>query len=348
MGLKWRTAVFQAEDLDVLNQGQYGGRSRCTASDPVMIEELQMDLSRVTRKTLVQTNHDATACYDRIIPNLAMVASQKFGVSPNVTQACASTLEKAEYRIRTDLGLALTGYHHSSENPVYGTGQGSAFPPAVWLFLSCILFDCYEKLAEKAAYCHPDWSRLLEIGTIGFVDDNNDQTNDFLRDEDSVTLPLVLANTQHNAQSWNDLLTASGGALELSKCSYNVVHWKFAKNGSPVLVSMAKDLPPVVVQDSPLSLPQQLQLLSPYTSHKTLGHFKEPAGTQKEQFRQLKQRIDETVAYLWKIPLTRPEWWKFYYAYYLPSVTYPLLSSHFTSNQLDSVQKKALCILLAR
>ena len=183
---------------------------------------------------------------------------------------------------------------------------------------------------------------------IGFVDDNNDQTNDFLRDEDSATLPLVLANTQHNAQSWNDLLTASGGALELPKCSYHMVHWKFAKNGSPVLVSMAKDLPPVVVQDSPLSLPQQLQLLSPYISHKTLGHFKEPAGTQKEQFRQLKQRIDETVAFLWKIPLTRPESWKFYYAYYLPSVTYPLSSSHFTSIQLDSVQKKALCILLAR
>ena len=111
---------------------------------------------------------------------------------------------------------------------------------------------------------------------------------------------------------------------------------------------MAKDLPPVVVQDSPLSSPQQLQLLSPYTSHKTLGHFKEPAGTQKEQFRQLKQRIDETVAFLWKIPLTRPESWKFYFAYYLPSVTYPLSSSHFSSNQLDNVQKKALCILLAR
>ena len=68
MGLKWRNAVFQAEDMDKLNQGQYGGRTRCTASDPVLIEELQMDISRVTRKTLVQTNHDATSCYDRIIP----------------------------------------------------------------------------------------------------------------------------------------------------------------------------------------------------------------------------------------------------------------------------------------
>ena len=183
---------------------------------------------------------------------------------------------------------------------------------------------------------------------FGFVDDNNDQTNDFLKDETSDTLPLVLTQTQSNAQCWNDLLTASGGALELSKCLYHVVHWKFAKNGSPVLVSVGNDVPRVIIRDSPSSQPQQLQLLSPYTSHKTLGHFKEPVGTQKEQYRQLKQRIDETVEFLWKVPLLRTELWTFYFADYLPSVTYPLSSSHFTSSQLDCVQRKALCILLAR
>jgi hypothetical protein len=292
MGLKWRNAVFRAEEMDVLNQGQRGGRTRCSASDPVLIEELQMDISRVTRKTVVQTNHDATACYDRIIPNLAMVASQKFSVSSTVTHSCASTLEKAEYRIRTDLGLAQSGYHHSLENPVFSTGQGSALSPAIWFFISCILYDIYEKLAKTASYCTPDRSHLLEIGMIGFVDDNNDQTNRFLQDEDPTTLTLILEQTQHNAQCWNDLLTASGGALEIPKCSYHVLHWKFSKNGSPVLVSLGDSLPPVVVQDSPTSPPQQMQLLSPYTAHKTLGHFKEPAGTQKEQFRQLKIRID--------------------------------------------------------
>lgn len=349
MGLKWRNAVFQAEEVDVLNQGQYGGRSRCSASDPVLIEELQLDISRVTRKTVVQTNRDATACYDRIIPNLAMVASQKFGVPATVTQACATTLEKAEYKIRTDLGLAQTGYHHSPESPVFVTGQGSSFSPAIWFFISCILYNIYEKMAKTAAYCTPDRSHVFEIGMIGFVDDNNDQTNRFLQDEDSTTLPLVLAQTQHNAQCWNDLLTASGGALEIPKCSYHVVHWKFEKNGSPVLVELDNSLPTVFfVKDSPTSQPQYLQLLSPYTAHKTLGHFKEPAGTQKEQFRQLKQRIEDTVSFLWNVPLSRSEAWTFYTGYYLPSVTYPLTCSHFTSNQLESVQKKALCILLAQ
>jgi hypothetical protein len=186
------------------------------------------------------------------------VASQKFGVSLTVTQACTATLEKAEYRIQTDLGLSPTGYHHSPDHPIFGTGQGRAFSPAIWLFLSCILYTCYEKLKKTAAYCCPDCSHQIEIGMIGFVDDNNDQTNIFLQDEDSETLPLVLAQTQSNAQSWNDLLTASGGALDLSKCSYHVVPLKFAKNGSPVLVSMGNDAPRAFVQDPPSSQPQQL------------------------------------------------------------------------------------------
>ena len=115
-----------------------------------------------------------------------------------------------------------------------------------------------------------------------------------------------------------------------------------------MLVSIDRSIPPVFVKDSPTSQPQLLTVLSPYTAHKTLGHFKEPAGTQNEQLRQLKIRIDETVAFLWKVPLSRSESWTFYYGYFLPSVTYPLSSTHFTHDQLNRVHKKALCILLAR
>jgi hypothetical protein len=79
----------------------------------VLIEELQLEMSRITRKTLIQTNYDATSCYDRIIPNLAMMVSQKYGVHSQVTATNARTLEKEEYRIRTESGLAPKGYQHN-------------------------------------------------------------------------------------------------------------------------------------------------------------------------------------------------------------------------------------------
>jgi hypothetical protein len=80
MGLKWRSALFQAERFNLLNDGQFGSRPNRNAIEPVYIEELPFELSRLTQKTLVQTNYDATSCYDRIVPSLATVTSQTFRV----------------------------------------------------------------------------------------------------------------------------------------------------------------------------------------------------------------------------------------------------------------------------
>ncbi|KAI2493806.1 hypothetical protein MHU86_20729 [Fragilaria crotonensis] len=111
LGIKWRAALYQAEALHELSEGQYGSRAHRNAVDPVLIEELQFEKSRATRKMLVQTNYDAMSCYDRIIPNLAMLVSQKYGVSKMTTLTNAKTLENAEYRIRTEMGVSTTGIH---------------------------------------------------------------------------------------------------------------------------------------------------------------------------------------------------------------------------------------------
>ncbi len=211
LGIKWRKALYQAEALKELNEGQFGSRPRRNAVDPVFIEEMQFEISRASRKMLVQTNYDATSCYDRIIPNLAMLVSRKYGVPKLITQSNSKTLEQAEYRIRTELGVSDTGYTHSQEYPIYGTGQGSGNSPMIWCFLSSVLFDCYDDLAYSATYCNPDRSHPIELGMVGFVDDSNGQTNEFMRNETVTTLPTIYHKLRHNAQTWADLLGASGG-----------------------------------------------------------------------------------------------------------------------------------------
>jgi hypothetical protein len=85
LGIKWRMALHQAESLRELHQGQYGSWPRRNAIDPVFIEEIQLEISRASRKMLVQTNYDATSCYDRLVPNLAMLVSQNYGVPYQTT-----------------------------------------------------------------------------------------------------------------------------------------------------------------------------------------------------------------------------------------------------------------------
>ena len=318
LGEKWRQAMHQAEEMKVLNEGQFGSRPNRQAQDPVLLEELQLDLTRVSRKTLVLTNCDATSCYDRIIPSLAMLASRKFGVPKSVTLANARTLENAQYRIRTDLGLPPTGYSHTPEHPIYGTGQGSTNSPMLWLFLDSILYDCYDKDAYPATYCTPDRRHRVALGMVGFVNDSNSQTNQFEREERENTWKLILYYAQKNAQLWTTLLHASGGALELSKCSYHLLRWSFSISGAPVL-TVPDDLPDLAVRDPQTSQVHHLPMFSPFSAHKTLGHYKEPSGSQMEQTKQLRTLCADQVSFLWKSPLTRMEAWYFYKACFVPS-----------------------------
>ena len=349
LGIKWRVALYQAEAYKELNEGQFGSRPRRNAVDPVFIEELQLEISRASRKMLVQTNYDATSCYDRIIPNLAMLVSRKYGIPKLTTQSNARMLETAEYRIQTELGVSESGYTHSVEHPIYGTGQGSGNAPMIWCFLSSVLFDCYEALHYPSSYCSPDRTQQMELGIVGFVDDSNGQTNCFMQPETSATLSTMLFKLQHNAQAWADILGASGGSLELSKCSCHLLAWKFTDKGDPVLVSTRQSLRHSLAVTDPLTQEDHvLNLLSPYTAHKTLGHYKEPAGNQREQFRQLRKKSDMSTQFLWKCYLTPSEAWTYYYACYLPSIGYPLPCSSLTYAQLDRVQRTAMTIIVAR
>jgi hypothetical protein len=132
LGVKWRQAMHRAQEAKLLSEGQYGSRANRKAQDPVLLEELHFDLSRVSRKTIAQTSYDAASCYDRIPPSLAMMASRKYGMDITLTFVNSRTLEMAQYRIRTDLGLSSTGYTHTIAFPIYGTGQGSANSPIIW------------------------------------------------------------------------------------------------------------------------------------------------------------------------------------------------------------------------
>jgi hypothetical protein len=348
LGLKWRMALYQSEALKQLNEGQYGSRPRRNAIDPVMIEELQFEISRLSRRMFLQTNYDATACYDRIIPNLAMLVSRRFGVAKSATQSNGYTLLKANYHIRTELGLSDSSYSHTSDMPIYGTGQGSGNSPMIWCFLSSILYDCYELKTYPAQYCNPDWTNKCHISMIGFVDDSNGQVNSFYETENPTTLQSLVHKARKNAIEWSNLLSATGGALELSKCSYHVMYWKFSIQGAPVLSNIQSEITPLQVPDVLNDTLHTLEFLPPSVAHKTLGHYKEPVGLQKQQFRQLKEKSDRITEFLWTTPLTREEAWTYYRSCYVPAVKYPLTSSFLSQSQLKGIQTKAMAIITAR
>ena len=111
---------------------------------------------------------------------------------------------------------------------------------------------------------------------IGFVDDTSGSTNDFLLPKPA-PLHHYASFATHDAQQWNDTLQLSGGALEDSKCSYHFMYYEFTRKGRPVLKGRTFD-PAILICFNDNTIPTPLKQLSAYTSHKTLGVYKNRDG----------------------------------------------------------------------
>ena len=133
---------------------------------------------------------------------------------------------------------------------------------------------------------------------IGFVDDSNGQVNSFFEEDNLTTLRSMINKAKDNATLWSQLLQATGGALELSKCSYHVLYWKFSAQGAPVLSNIKSEIPELEVLDPISATTYTLEYLPPTMAHKTLGHYKDPSGLQKTQYRQLKLKSDSVTDFL--------------------------------------------------
>lgn len=86
-------------------------------------------------------------------------------------------LERACYRIKTQLGISDVSYSHCIDNPVFGTGQGSCSSPLIWSLNGSLYFDVFDRNCYGARYTDLAYESELQIGMAGYVDDNSCQTN---------------------------------------------------------------------------------------------------------------------------------------------------------------------------
>jgi hypothetical protein len=126
LAVKWRQLLQAADLLGLINEGLFGGPPGREAQSLTFLEELKYDLSIVTRRTLFHFDNDATSCYDRIIVLLASLINRKYGLHRKVVAVHATTLQRAQFHLRTTAGISKQSYTHSIHFPIYGSGQGTS------------------------------------------------------------------------------------------------------------------------------------------------------------------------------------------------------------------------------
>jgi hypothetical protein len=200
-----RTLVYHIEDHNGFNIGCYGNRPGLSAHEPVLVEELQNSICYLNRTNKVDNDFDATACYDRIPPNLANLTARSNGMSDNVGAVHGETLNQMSYSLRTAFGLSKQTYSNEADSRVYGTGQGSTYSPPAWGQIVSKLFDAHGKRAHGATYVSPDGAHRIFLHMLGFVDDTKNHVNDMMEPSAS-SVPRLVSKMTEDSQLWSDLL----------------------------------------------------------------------------------------------------------------------------------------------
>ncbi len=106
--------------------------------------------------------------------------------------------------------------------------------------------------------------------------------------------------------------------------------------------------PPIEIKDDQTGAPIQIPAKSVFDPHKTLGHYKAPAGKSSLQFGKLKEASDKLAKQVLSSPLTRQESMMLYSAVWLARMRYVLPQCSLSPAQLKTIESKAMMAFVAK
>ena len=289
--------IDHATTENLLDPAQYAlPGKQCIGA--VLAKVLFLDICRQMRTDCGFAETDAKACFDRVIPLLAIVTCRRIGLPSQAAIFMNLLLRQLTFKLRTAHGMSDTSYsaNDDSSNPGNGSGQGLSFSPPLWIGTSDPLLRAMRKTLPGVTFSHPGLKTLVAwLQITMFMDDATMyaqqmglSTNHFERIKNShmPTLPAILSNL---LQSFNGLLWMTGGRLCLEKCMWYWISWKRGSKDTYKL-SPVKDTPGSIRVLEELECgtygPQnfiEIPRKAPREPHRTLGVIISPDGSRKPQ-----------------------------------------------------------------
>ena len=340
--------VHRAHEFKMINTGQYGSVPGRTAIELVMLNQISNDICRTNKyNIIVRFDNDASACYDRILVPLGMMAARRCGMAENAIRIHAATLENMKYKVKTSYGISDKYYTSQPGEPLFGTGQGSGASPAVWLTLAVVLMNTLDRITrERIFFRSPDspdrHRRLIDA----FVDDTSLAFTDTF---EPMTPEAMIKKMELTAQNWEKLLYYSGGSLNLKKCAWSTLQWEW-KNGRPQLYKRqdADGDIALVTQSTGQEIKSVIKYLPPTTSTRILGIYLNSMGDFTEQLKVLQEKSDAMAHRLKSSPLSSENVMTFLRTMYTPAMMYALPAIATNEENLAPVQTSMLATALQK
>ncbi|KAL7526403.1 hypothetical protein ACHAWF_008463 [Thalassiosira exigua] len=207
-----------------LTEEQWGGRPGRTAIEPALCKMLAFEYDRIMYVTVALFANDATACFDRMVPNISALISRKSGISKSVIRARNKVMASMKHSIRTSHGKSNDTFcQEPGDVDIHGEGQGKVDVASLWSILSHTILRAHQELHEGLVLPHvADVMRLIVKNNDSFVDDTDAMaskcSSSFYLSE-----KLTVQHLEKGAQLWADLIRASGRSIAQHKCVWQML-----------------------------------------------------------------------------------------------------------------------------
>ena len=215
---------------------------------------------------------------------------------------------------------------------------------AFWGLTSSLLLACLHKWHKPTRFPSPQECVYTKQNGEAFVDD---MTLWILMMTGTLTA-LVLRMT-NMAQTWEQLLWTSGGALNLKKCYWFLVSWKWTKTGKPKMQMIAEmhGFEIRLMEGSDQTKTVKITRKEVTQGQQTLGTRLCPSGLDKMELAHRMEQGKELRKRLMKAPIneeeTRLGFWMFCQA-----IEYVLPMTCFTKAECKKIQGTYLPTFLAK
>jgi hypothetical protein len=343
--LLWgKRLVYHALSHNALTPLNFGGRPGCRVHSALLLKTLSYNYIRYTRLHAIIFNNDAKACFDRIIPSIGLMASERLGMPSTATASMLAIIKGMKFHIRIAHGISPGIFKSTLAALILGIFQGSRAAPCIWLSISCVLLHALSPHTTAfQATCPQNYqtSKHLEA----FVDD----TDLWLTSTNPSSSLTLIPSMQKVAQLWERLLFACGGALAIQKCFYYLIDWHWDHNGFPVLSSnLASPGPQLVMTSGRSTSSTTIPQVETSIGMQTLGVRLSPDESFTDEFTHRQKQALKWVCNINTAPLTREETYTAYCTMWRPSFEFPLPVTSFTKKQCNILQRIFTGLFLAK
>jgi hypothetical protein len=295
------------------------------------VKTLFYNITQQARVPAAIATVEASNCYDRIAHTMASMIFQTFGVPTMAIASMLGAIENMKFFLRTGFGDSTSFVGGGISIKTQGLCQGNGAAPAGWAVISICILRAHGKKGHGAKILCPITKLQQHLSAILYVNDMDILHINLTKDESIDDFDVTI---QDSVNSCGNLLIATGGILQPSKCFYSIISFEWTNRERKYANNLVRD---ELEMSMPLPGGGMAAVSHKSINHakKTLGAMTSPDGNSAPNIRMMQEKARQWINSVRNGHLHQQNVWFLLEMQFWPRIRCGLCSSTANLRELD-------------